>query len=156
MNLIHRLIKIRRPYFLSLMFTAIYLVTLPFFLMFPIDSTEGPKEISFKFFLMAVILGPLFETFFFQHLVVHIYKILKVKSYLIISITSALAFAYFHSFKDLPEFFMFFFAGLVLVLCYLLSVKREENAPFLNTFIIHSLKNLISVLFIGFVWDQFN
>lgn len=146
MKIIIRLQKLNRNIFLLVFLLSLYAVSLPFFLLSNIDSQSDIKETSFKIFFIAVFLGPIVETFFFQHLIFEIYKLLKVKSNVVIACTSSMIFAYFHPFNGVLEYCSYFFMGLVLMSCYLVSIKRKEKSPFINTYIIHSLKNLVAVI----------
>ena len=129
--------------------SALYLVELFFFLVYGIIKEKDiilldfpGKEKDLVYLLFAVIIAPLFETWFNQVLpykLLNKIKYLKERSYLILLI-SALFFGLLH-FYSLFYIFYGFLMGLVLMYGYMIRIETDKNTFYLIA-VSHSLLNL--------------
>jgi hypothetical protein len=101
---------------------------------------------GFKTFFAAMLIGPFFETFVFQYLIIMgLLQIRYFKSRIYIPIViSALCFSLTHDYSAYYIIYAFG-AGLIFAIFFVVFMKRKEQ-PFLNTVILHSILNFLVFL----------
>jgi len=96
-------------------------------------------------FLFAIVITPLFETIFFQWLVIdgakYVFSKVKMKHYVFPMLVSASFFGLNH-YYSLSYIIVTFFSGCIYAFSFILVRKRQEN-PMIVISIIHALFNLI-------------
>ncbi len=100
------------------------------------------KSIFFIFFL-TVIFAPIFETFFFQKIIIDFLKE-KLDFFKPIFISSFI-FALFHIYS-VTYFIATFFLGLIFGFFYAIANLRKDISPFFFVVYLHALLNFISFI----------
>jgi membrane protease YdiL (CAAX protease family) len=102
-----------------------------------------PNQFSFlSQIILLTLIGPLLETFIFQHI---IYKILKKYKPIIILLVSATLFGLAHI-GNLYDFIISFIVGILYMNLYLIIKVDKHKDPFLYVLIAHVTHNLIVVI----------
>jgi hypothetical protein len=138
--------EVNQIYFLFISLIATYLVSIPSIFMDGNEVLNYNVDITFKFFSLLVFFGPLLETFVFQFLIYEFLKFLNIRNKIVVVIISSVLFSITHVINNIGDLNHYFSNGIIFMTVYLISIDRKENSPFLNTFIIHFLRNLIAVL----------
>jgi membrane protease YdiL (CAAX protease family) len=149
------LVKVNFFIYVIIFFLAIVILNFLILNIIPENALHLPDnlvDLSYSWFGMTliVIIGPAFETVFFQMLPISVTRefILKESSAFIISIlVSALLFALAHGIYSKYYIFYAFGGGFVLAVSYNLSYYRREY-PFFSVFIIHALWNFLVLILI--------
>lgn len=98
--------------------------------------------------ILIVIIGPAFETSFFQMIPISSVRALISKetpAFITSTVISALTFAIPHGIYSKYYMLYALIGGVVLAITYNLSIYRKES-PFLSAFIVHALWNLFVLL----------
>jgi hypothetical protein len=122
---------------------AVFIASLP--LLFFLNSKFPAQNIQenygkFEFFILAVFVAPVVETFLFQFIPIETLQ-KKVNSKFIIAIISALLFSISHL-SSYTYAFSNLLGGIVLAYTYIISTQKKYPA-YLCTATVHSLRNLI-------------
>lgn len=145
------LLNLKWHKFILLMLFLSYLIYIPFLPLFFIINPNigGPSNIInlsiSNQLLFLVIIGPLFETFLFQHLVIIFFNKI-INNHIIITIISAILFGLSHYYSIFYMFYSFIL-GILLAYSYIIYFKYKKQSPFITVFIIHLLRNLIAFIF---------
>jgi hypothetical protein len=109
------------------------------------DEIKSLQNERISFFILVIIVGPLFETTIFQFLIIKLIHKglmkLKVKSMLIPILVSSILFGISHCY-NMDYMIIGFFIGLIFATAFAISLKRRENAIII-VFFIHALVNLV-------------
>jgi hypothetical protein len=112
------------------------------------DSIKKMEESKYLFFIEAIVLVPLLETFVFQKLVIdfstRILEKFKKETFIIPIIISSILFSVEHIY-NLIYFFDGLYMGIIFAFCYKIITLRKEN-PFIIVTVIHSFVNLLPVI----------
>jgi membrane protease YdiL (CAAX protease family) len=103
-------------------------------------------------FIAVVIIAPLFETFFFQFLIIesgfYLAKKLNIPNRELYAIgISSILFGLSHHY-NIYYVINFFFAGVFLAVVYIVSKERKSLNAFFSVFFVHAFTN-----FSGFVYE---
>lgn len=150
---VNYLIKAPAYIFLLVFFCpSLILGAITTFLSEPESAGYWETDIIVVDLVIAVIAAPLVETLLFQSLIIEIIcKIIKRprKNIYIAVITSALAFAFNHTYS-ISYVIVTFFVGIIYALAYYLGRYRKES-PIILVFLLHSMDNLTASLYNMFV-----
>lgn len=149
------LIKIRFLLFVLILFTTIVILNFLLLKSLPVNALIIPEKVvnlCYTWFgvILIVIIGPAFETVFFQMIPIAAIKEMgdnENRSFIISTIVSAILFGVVHGIYSKYYVLYALVSGFVLALTYNLSQYRKEPA-FLPVFIIHALWNLLVLLLI--------
>ncbi len=120
------------------------LITLLFSLVLFPNHTAGPKfNTPLEAFILAVIIAPIFETFFFQNWVINSVLNKFPKAFLIATLTSSLLFGLSHWYS-IEYILITFISGFLYGTLYLVAFKKISY-PFLPVAIAHSIFNFIGL-----------
>jgi uncharacterized protein len=112
------------------------------------ENIKKMEESKYLFFIEAIVLVPLLETFVFQKLVIdfstRILEKFKKETFIIPIIISSILFSVEHIY-NLIYFFNGLFMGIIFAFCYKIITLRKEN-PFIIVTVIHSFVNLLPVI----------
>ncbi len=152
--------KIKKKNFISQVFIFLILSYLAVFLLAPFLQSEDPtfgRDLSVLkedgkernvFILFAVLLSPIIETFIFQWLVYEqltAFSFFRKRIYLIVLISGG-TFGLVHDFSVEYQLVTFVIG---CHLCFMYHYfKTYSKWPFLAVFIVHAIRNLISVVFL--------
>ncbi|MBT1705313.1 CPBP family glutamic-type intramembrane protease [Chryseosolibacter indicus] len=106
-----------------------------------LDSFSEPIK-----FLLIVVIAPLVETLFFQHLPYQVLTKLKIRNKLLLILTLSLIFGLFHLYFWLYAI-MAFCGGILMNTLYIFS-RHYSKYYFLIVVAYHSLYNLYGYLFV--------
>ena len=144
-------------FFLIVTFFFLTIVIINFLLIkiFPENALSIPDKlinISHSWFgkVFMVIIGPAFETLFFQMIPILATRELVSKDnnvFIISTLVSSLTFALAHGIYGRYYMLYAFVGGVLLAILYNVSIYRKDP-PFLPVFIIHALWNLVVLLLI--------
>ena len=98
-----------------------------------------------EIFFYSVLIGPLFETFVFQYLIINILLKYNVR-YVIILLISSMCFALDHSYNLVYVAFAFI-SGLFYASYYMYLKSINYKKAFLNIWCIHLLYNFLAFIF---------
>lgn len=147
-EIIARMQTLRQPHYICIFICLrliIGMVFMPFFVRLdkPIISPFNDNSDTFFNALVIIVIGPLCETFFVQHLP-FIVLLGKVRSRYVI-IFSALVFSMLHTYSSI-YIISAFFAGLVYSFAYWI---KKDARPFVTVCLIHAGYNGFS-----FFWNN--
>ncbi len=133
-------------YVLAILIIQKLIVLMPFSVNLALpDEIKNLQNEKISFFILVIIVGPLFETTIFQFLIIKIsHKLLvklKANSMVIPIFLSAIFFGLSHCY-NLNYMILAFFIGLIFASAFVISLKRRENAIIL-VFAIHAMINLV-------------
>lgn len=110
-----------------------------------IDTSISAQEFSLtEIFLLTVVVAPLVETFIFQFLIIELLSKLKIKTGLILSV-STLLFSLSHNYNVIYIIAMVF-PGLLYASFYLYLKKERSKFPFLIISSLHAISNLVAFI----------
>ena len=113
-----------------------------------IGGVDSDNYTPIGLFLMAVVFAPIMETLFLQTLPIKILQgFLRRKYEILIVLCSSLLFALMHFGYSSWYCLLIFPTGIILAKTYIIFQKRKESSFWITTS-IHSLRNLIGVIFI--------
>jgi|WetSurMetagenome_2_1015567.scaffolds.fasta_scaffold344368_1 uncharacterized protein len=112
------------------------------------EDIKKMEESKFLFFIEAIVLVPLLETFIFQKVVIdfstRILNRFNKETFYLPIIISSILFSVEH-FYDIMYFFNGLYMGIIFAFCYKIITLRKENPLFIVT-VIHSFVNLLPVI----------
>lgn len=153
--------KIKKKNFISQVFIFVILSYLVVFLLAPFLQSEDPtfgRDLSVLkedgkdrnvFILFAVLLSPIIETFIFQWLVYEqltAFSFFRKRIYLIVLISGGI-FGLAHNFSVEYQLVTFVIGCHLCFMYY--YFKTYSKWPFFAVFIVHAIRNLISVIFLS-------
>jgi membrane protease YdiL (CAAX protease family) len=107
------------------------------------------KDKSFLFiFIVAVLIGPLFETIIFQFGIIEIVLLIE-KSLIFEFIAILLSSTLFGLSHNYNTYYMVFaiIMGVIFGIIYVIAKRRKDTSPFFIVYIVHFFSNLISSLY---------